>query len=370
MKLFKCAVCGQVVYFENGACLGCGAMLGYLPEAGIISPVTPEGAHWHATEDPGTPYRFCTNWELSACNWLVRADEGETLCLACRHNRTIPDISDPFNHSRWQEIEQAKRRLFYSLLKLRLPVPTIGSGDAEPLVFDFLADWPGAGPKVTTGHDNGVITLSLDEADAVKREEMRARLGETYRTLLGHFRHEIGHYYWDRLVRDGGNIDSFRALFGDETADYGAAMERHYQFGAPPDWQMTHVSAYSTMHPWEDWAESWAHYLHIVDTLEMASAFGITIRNVEPGEATDVSVDFDPHAAPDIQPLIEAWLPLTFAVNSLNRAMGQPDLYPFVLAPRAIEKLAYINGLVQRNRRTGGASREALPSTESFPIGA
>jgi hypothetical protein len=271
------------------------------------------------------------------------------MSTACRHNRTIPDISEPINHLRWQKIEAAKRRLVYTLFNLRLPLPTAASGDGEPLVFDFLANPSDSsrGPKVVTGHDNGLITLSLVEADDALREQLRVSMGERYRTLLGHFRHEIGHYYWDRLVRDAGQIESCRALFSDESEDYEDALKHYYASGAPPAWQQEFVSAYASAHPWEDFAETFAHYLHIIDTLETARAFGIRTRpEVPDGDVLRAKIDFDPHRCRDINQLIDAWLPLTLVMNCINRSWGQPDLYPFVLSPRAIDKLGYIGDLI------------------------
>ena len=346
MQLFQCQNCGQVLYFENTACMRCGVRLGYLPDRASLSAVQPEGSQWIAMANPQARYRFCENWERNACNWMVDVAEDSPYCRACRHNRTVPDLAEPANIAPWQKIETAKRRLFYTLIRLQLPTPAPDSGDPEPLVFDFLADTPGE--KVMTGHDDGLITIALKEADDAAREAARVSMGEPYRTLLGHFRHEVGHYYWDRLVRDGGQLDGFRALFGDERADYGEALQRHYDNGAPPDWQAAYVSSYATMHPWEDWAETWANYLHMVDTLEMAGAFGIRIDpgiSNAPGLETEVA--FDPHRVAGIQTLVDAWLPLTYAVNSLNRAMGQPDLYPFVIPPPVIGKMGYIHGLVR-----------------------
>jgi hypothetical protein len=198
-----------------------------------------------------------------------------------------------------------------------------------------------------TGHDDGLITLALVEADDAERVKRRTAMGEPYRTLLGHFRHETGHYFWDRLVRDGGRLAECRAVFGDDTQDYSAALQRHYKEGPPPDWQENFVSAYATAHPWEDFAETWAHYLHIVDTLEMARAFGLGIapRADRTGELA-TEVDFDPYRTKDIRAVIEAWVPLTATVNSLNRCMGAADLYPFVLSPAVVEKLAFIQALV------------------------
>lgn len=356
MQLFQCQHCQQVLYFENTACERCGHRVGYIPSLGVISAVEPEGPHWIALANPDLRYRFCTNWEQHACNWMVEASTGDSFCLACRHNRTIPDISAPENHRHWQKIETAKRRLFYTLLKLKLPTPTADSGDPEPLVFDFLADPPGA-PKVMTGHDNGVITISLSEADDTTREQARSALGELYRTLLGHFRHEVGHYYWDKLVAGQGELDTFRALFGDDRTDYGEALRAHYAHGAPSGWQENFVSPYAAMHPWEDWAETWAHYLHIVDTLEMAAAFGIRISPEAVDDPTlEAEVTFDPHRAVPINRLIDAWLPLTYAVNCLNRSMGQPDIYPFVIAPKVIEKMSYIHNLIHRRRTARGTA--------------
>ena len=350
MQLFKCSHCEQVLYFENTACLRCGHTLGFDPQTLTLEALELDQGDWLIPARPGQRYRFCANADHSACNWLLPADDPHTLCRACRHNRTIPDLGDPERLAAWQKIEAAKRRLFYTLLRLRLPTPVPGSGDPQPLSFDFLAD-PPDGPKVMTGHDNGHITLSLNEADDAAREATRVAMGELYRTLLGHFRHEVGHYYWDKLVRDAGEdeLARCRALFGDDREDYGDALQRYYDAGAPADWQSAHVSPYATMHPWEDWAETWAHYLHIIDTLEMASAFGIRISpDLADDPSMEATIAFDPHRVADVRRLVDAWLPLTWAINSLNRAMGQADAYPFVIAPPVVEKMAYIHGLVRR----------------------
>jgi hypothetical protein len=218
------------------------------------------------------------------------------------------------------------------------------------LVFDFLAEDPGT-PKVLTGHENGLITLNINEADDAQREKIRKQMGEPYRTLLGHFRHEVGHYFWDVLVRDGGHLAECREVFGDETADYNDALKVHYAEGPMANWQEHFISAYATSHPWEDFAETWAHYLHIVDTLETAHAFGMRIRpRVVKSPELQAVMDFDPYQARDFDTIIEAWLPLTFAMNSLSRSMGQADLYPFILSSDAIRKLGFIHKLVHAAR--------------------
>lgn len=367
MKLFQCQCCGQVLHFENTVCLRCGHTLGYLPGANRMAAVEPDGAVWRlAGETDPQRWRFCKNWELSACNWMVPGT-GPEYCAACRHNRTIPGLSNPENHRRWQRIEAAKRRLIYTLSRLGLPRPAAGGGHPEPLVFDFLADDPGTAPRVLTGHAGGVVTISLTEADDAEREAMRSRMGEAYRTLLGHFRHEIGHYYWDLLVRDGGALEAFRTMFGDERADYAAALDRHYRHGPPPGWEAAHVSAYAAMHPWEDWAETWAHYLHMTDTLETAAAFGMR-ADPEAGGDLAAGIGINPFGVRDIQRLLGAWLPLTVALNAMNRSMGQPDLYPFALPQPVLDKLGFVHDLVtaqagDQKSQSSSSVATALPMT-------
>lgn len=354
MKLFECQNCHQPLYFENTLCERCGYRLGYLPDVGTLSAIDPtdHDGVWSALATSEPLYKFCANAELDACNWMLPADSPDTHCAACRHNRTIPDLSDTVNLTLWRKLEMAKHHLFYTLTNLKLPLQTRIENPEEGLAFDFLSDTvapDGTVTPVLTGHANGLITINVAEADDAEREKRRTDMGEPYRTLLGHFRHEIGHYVWDRLVRDDpALLERFRALFGDERQDYGEALKRHYANGAPADWQANFVSSYATAHPWEDFAETWAHYLHIVDTLETARAFGLKIRpRITEGAELEAEVDFNPHRARHIEDLIEPWLPLTYAVNSLNRSMGQPDLYPFILSAAVIEKLGFMNGMVR-----------------------
>lgn len=350
MKLFECQNCGQLIYFENVRCERCGMALGYLPDPGTLTALEAgEGGAWTAMVPAPGPLRYCANEAHGACNWLVPAEAEEAFCPACRHNQTVPDLAIPENLRRWQKLEVAKRRLIYTLIALHLPRATRAEDPEHGLAFDFLADIEtGAhAQRVMTGHAAGLITINIAEADDAERERIRTEMGEPFRTLLGHFRHEVGHWYWDLLVSDKPVIDEFRALFGDERADYGAALAAHYQAGPAASWQENFVSSYAASHPWEDFAETWAHYLHIVDALETAGAFGLRIRPTagdDPSLAT--RIDFDPHHAATIERLIEAWLPLAFAVNSLNRSLGQPDLYPFVLSPAVIAKLGFVHGLI------------------------
>jgi hypothetical protein len=360
MKLFRCQVCDNIIYFENRTCGRCGHRLGYLPELGIMAALEPAGGEmWTPLAGDNGPRRFCANADYDVCNWLTAAEGQDRLCVACRHNDTIPDISQPSHLAAWRDIELAKHRLFYSLLRWKLPLKTRADDPNHGLAFEFLADPPHpSGPKVMTGHDDGVVTIALAEADSAEIERRRAELAEPYRSLLGHFRHEVGHHYWDILVRDGGKLEQCRATFGDDSLNYEAALKRHYEQGAPADWPERFVSAYATSHPWEDFAETWAHYLHIVDTLETARAFGVRIAPAVDREGAHFArLDFDPYVVGTVDEIVEAWTPFVIAMNSVNRAMGRPDLYPFVIAPAVVEKLRFIHDLVRGAAMTAGAQR-------------
>ena len=347
MKLFTCDHCGNTVYFENALCERCGHQLGYLPERNALVSLVEDGGLWSTPAFPDDAYVFCENAHHGACNWLIRAEPGgDIYCAACRHNDTIPAIDDPSNLLRWQIIERAKKRLFYSLLRLRLPLETRNENPAHGLSFRFLADMSVAPGPVLTGHEGGIITIALAEADDAEREARRTRMGEPYRTLLGHFRHEIGHHYWDLLVDRQPAQDRFRALFGDERVDYGQALQAYYANGAALGWPQRHISAYATAHPWEDFAETFAHYLHITDTVEMAAAFGVRARPRAEDASLAVHVDFDPYAQSNVQTIIDNWVPLASMLNNLNRAMGLPDAYPFILTPPVIDKLGFVHELV------------------------
>ena len=370
MRLFACDRCHQLVFFENVACTRCGQALAYLPDRERIGGIAPaDGAPEAAPGAPpaerrwrsmgeggdGRVYRRCRNWtEHAVCNWVVPAEDPNPLCQACRLNLVIPPLSEPAARSAWGRLEAAKRRLVYSLLQLGLPLepfaPPSSDGGRPPgrpgLGFKFLQAWEGA--PVSTGHRDGIITIDVAEADDPTREKVRVSLGEPYRTLLGHFRHEIGHYYWARLVEGSRWLEACRRLFGDDREDYATAVERHYGAGAPPDWSARFVSAYASAHPWEDWAETFAHYLHMVDTLETARAHGLSVRPTPPeGAAPTAGVSARRLDHRRFEDLLAGFAPLTLALNDLNRSMGLADPYPFVLCPAAIEKLRFVHDVVE-----------------------
>ena len=277
----------------------------------------------------------CANRELAGCNWL--ADREGALCQSCRLTRTRPSNADAAGLEAFAVAERAKRRVLMQLMDLGLPGIRQGS-----LAFDLLSS--GERP-VTTGHADGVITIDLAESDDARREARRAQLGEPYRTMLGHLRHELGHYTQPLLIVGDEAWTACRRLFEDDRVDYGAAVERHYTEGPPADWQDRYVSAYATMHPWEDWAETFAHYLHITDTLDTAGEFGVVVEGPRAVVADD-SLAAVPPADPgehDFATILKSWLPLTYALNAINRSMGRDDLYPFALAPAVVKKLSFVH---------------------------
>ena len=371
MKIFTCSACSHVAFFENSQCTRCGHALAYLTDRGVLSameqaPVDARGSSngnsWSALDPSatGARYRLCRNYTMHmVCNWAIPEHDPNEYCLACRLNESVPDLSEASALSSWQGLEVAKRRLLFTLIELGLPIDTKQEQRETGLAFSFKSDGPD-GQRVLTGHCDGLVTINMKEADSPSRERTRVELGERYRTLLGHFRHESGHYYWDRLVKDTSQMESFRTLFGNEEEDYAEAVKRHY---ASPrlQWADEFVSSYATMHPWEDWAETWAHYLHMIDTLETAQAFGLAIKPRPIGGASTEPVTTRRVHLENFDDVIAAWVPLTVALNSLNRSMGLQDAYPFVLAQRVIEKLRFVHGVVGSAVRQSGYANERRP---------
>jgi hypothetical protein len=345
VRAFACDVCSNLVFFENSVCVSCGASLGYSRAEGRV--VALDAATATYTSRDGRVQRVCSNLDLAGCTWLVDADAGPPgLCDCCRLTRTRPANDDRRGLEAFARTEAAKRRLLFQLDVLRLPV--VGRDlDPHGLAFDLLSS---AYEKVITGHDDGLITLDLAEGDDGYRESLRVRLDEPYRTLLGHVRHEVGHYFWPILVERGGALEEFRTRFGDERVDYAAALREHYASEPMGGWQAQYVSGYATAHPWEDWAETFAHYLHIRDTLQTASAYGLWIGGPDAPVRADPAMPLASLPTDDaetIQELVAMWLPLTYALNQVNRSMGRDDLYPFVLAPLVVDKLGFVHRLVR-----------------------
>ncbi|MEJ8857674.1 putative zinc-binding metallopeptidase [Variovorax robiniae] len=418
-RAYQCQ-CGRPIFLGNSQCLACHTPLGFVIESLGVVPLAPveapasssngngiddqrgdvDGVETNGTDDQGNDgnannappiepidpaldtytvfgdgngrqYHRCANFTTAAgCNWMVPLTrEGDApdaaglvpgYCLCCSATRTIPDLSLPANGELWRRLEQAKRRLMSQLLALGLPVVTRHADAVHGLAFDFLSNMPG-GPHVLTGHDTGVITLNAEEAEDAVRERIRAEMREPYRTLVGHFRHEIGHYYWDLLVFPTPWIDDFRALFGDERLDYAGALRTHYEMGPPADWAVRFVTSYASAHPWEDWAETWAHYLHMADTADTALSFGVDATRVELASDLFEPADLWQPDHPDAMKFLDflnGWVRLTNVLNELSRSMGQPDYYPFVLPRAAVGKLQFVHQVITQQRQQLAAPLE------------
>ncbi|ALJ03670.1 hypothetical protein APS56_00240 [Pseudalgibacter alginicilyticus] len=339
MKIFECPNCNAPVFFENTICQYCNTSLGYnsiLDKFEIIN---------NNTNASVNDLKLCANHALEVCNWLVDETKNDTLCIACSLNRVVPNKSNLDDFEKWQKLEVAKHRLIYQLLRLSLPVtPKLTHPDG--IAFDFLSE--NNYNQAVTGHVDGVVTIILKEADSVQREQLRKQMDEPYRTLLGHFRHEIGHYYWLLLFNES-NLASYRNTFGDERIHYGDALKNHYKNGAPNNWNENFISKYASSHSWEDWAETWAHYLHLMDTLETANSLGVCFQP-EKDYVKKLMVKHcpNPYQTEDFRKIFNANLALSCSVNSLNRSMGLMDIYPFIVPKPVLDKLIFIHSLLSK----------------------
>lgn len=347
MKIFQCGHCGHAVFFENYTCENCGHLTGFRDVDRKMLTFNPQG-NLLISDREQIEYKYCKNKAYNVCNWVIEKNNPEDFCHACQLNRTIPNLSDIENFEKWQNMEIAKHRLIFQLQKIGLTLPSKMSNDGG-LCFDFVAQQNN--PNLMTGHANGVITILLREADSVLREKMRKQFLEPYRTLLGHLRHEVGHYFWDRLVNSNPQVlIEFRTIFGNEQLNYADALQNYYKEGAPKNWQKSFISKYATSHPWEDWAETWAHYLHIMDMVETAYFFGVHVKPIGKKKEMKAKASFDPYTIEDFDVIIKTCVPLSFAVNSINRAMGVPDVYPFVITTAVVNKMKFIHQLLLPKR--------------------
>lgn len=323
MRGFTCRVCASPLFLENSVCVSCGSDLGFSRQEQDIVPLV-DGRYVDAG---GLVWHGCRNLHLSGCTWLATTESGQ--CFSCDLTRTRPSDVDVEGLAQFPIAEAAKRHLIIELDRIGLPIVTRADDPDQGLCFDLLSS---VNERIVNGHDHGVITIDLAEGDDVRRVRMQRDLGEPYRTMLGHFRHEIGHYYEMLLVRGPELIERTRAMFGDENKPYQEAIDRHYAHGAPSGWESSYISSYATMHPFEDFAETFAHFLHIRDAVDTAHNFGLSV-------ADDRQVDFGT--------LVRGtWIPLSIALNQLNRSMGRRPLYPFLLPDQVIEKLEFVATLV------------------------
>lgn len=355
MKLFQCQHCSSPVFFENSACESCGHLLGFLENKLDLIALAPTLNQWSLSQENSTVFKYCANKQYQLCNWLVPIDNvSGGLCSACTLNRTIPNLGVDKNRKKWEKLEIAKHRLIFQLRQLNLPVESKRQFNERGLYFDFVSkeDVDETKDKPMTGHANGVITILVSEADSVLREQMKMKMSEKYRTLIGHFRHEVGHYYWDRLIRNNHNLlHNFRTVFGDERESYADALDRYYNNGPPNNWRNSFISEYASSHPWEDWAETWAHYLHLMDTTETAYFYGIGVNpRLSSDNSLEMNAVFDPYQEQDFKRVVDLCIPLFSALNSVNRSMGIPDVYPFVISTPVIDKMTFIHNVLQSYR--------------------
>ncbi len=336
MKSFSCRRCGNALYFDNSVCVSCGSNLGFSRAERAIVPVDSKGQYVDAD---GLVWHVCVNLNLSGCTWLSEFPGG--YCFSCGLTRTRPGDDDVKGLSEYPIAEEAKRRLIFGLDDLGFPIVTREQDPETGLAFDLLSS---AHERVITGHHNGVITLDLAEGNDAHRERLRVSMDEPYRTMLGHFRHEIGHYYW-ALLAQGDLLEESRALFGDDRDSYSDAREHYYENGAPKAWRSSFISQYATMHPWEDFAETFAHYLHICDTIETASAYGLATVG-SPARFT---------AFRDL--VTGVWVPLSIALNQINRSMGKGPLYPFVIPEPVLDKLEFVARLARGQSNNAGVKQ-------------
>jgi hypothetical protein len=371
MKTFQCNCKDKsTLFFESSHCLSCGRTVGLDDDFDQVEPyeLDKETGLFFKTSEPQIFYKKCdNNSKYHVCNGMVNLntfvpveDSDEMLCFACRFNETVPDLSIKEHIPLWKKMETAKRRALYTLKALPVPLRNIKQDPENGLSFDFTTDrdvkdhFASKLPDhetIFTGHDCGHITINLAEADDVARSHTKFAMGERYRTLLGHFRHELGHYYFDQLISNSPQKHALcKQYFGDDELDYQEALKRHYEQGAPENWRDTFISSYATMHPYEDWAETWAHYMHIIDTLETAQNYSITGStahvNEETEEMDELRLPQDAYyfsAQTSITEILDTWIDFSVILNSLNRSMGLADAYPFVLTQAVRTKLAFIH---------------------------
>lgn len=349
MKNFFCN-CGAVVFFENNQCLSCGSELGWCPACESIGAIHKDanGQYYCSHASCGAPLSKCHNYAVEhVCNRCTLTEkvtgETENLCDYCRFNETIPDLSVEGNREKWQRIEVAKRRLLYTLDTLNIPYGSSKEGFEVPLSFDFKGDsskksflWFNMSKheQVFTGHADGKVTINIREADDIEREKARISFGEAHRTVIGHFRHEMGHYFWDLLVK-GKCEQEYVAIFADhKNPDYSTALEHYYEHGPKAGWQSHYISAYATMHSWEDFAESFAAYLDMVSVVDTAfHAFSLNSLNPITASFKDIAKEY---------------AQLGLFMNEMNRAVGLIDLVPEVHTQAILRKIEFIHDLLRK----------------------
>ncbi len=316
MLVFSNPVGAGSLWFDNLSTAD-GTPVAYDPQARAFLPMPP----------------FCANRDIIGCNWI--APKEGAFCRSCAMTALAPDPNIPNAMTNWAETEAAKRWVLDNLGRWYWFRPE--DPGTRP-VFHMLAE--GHMP-VQMGHANGVVTISVAEADPLVTTSRRQALDEPYRTMVGHMRHEISHMLWWRLSLREDFLLAFREMFGDEREDYPTALTRHYENGPPADWRQRYLTSYASAHPHEDWAETAAHLLHLTDITDSLIASGLSSPDVPSGS-------WDPYHETDSNKLIHIAASLAMRVNHVNRSMGLSDLYPFILSDAALRKMAFVHNWLRR----------------------
>ncbi|MCA8997461.1 MAG: putative zinc-binding metallopeptidase [Planctomycetaceae bacterium] len=352
MKTFEC-LCGNALFWDNYSCLGCHKDVGFCPNCEEIRSIDfVEEETWQCRHCQAILSKCRNGLAHGVCNWFLSDQEvaaGESLCWSCRLTKVVPDVSKPHYVELWRKLEAAKRRVLYSLKTIQLPI-CCDDCTVLPLEFHFKASTPEH--LVTTGHSAGVITIQLEEADDVQRETVRVQFAEPHRTLVGHFRHELGHYFWDLLIRGTKEVDHFRSVFGDERSPtYEDAQRAYYANGPQSNWPQNFISAYASMHPWEDFAETFNAYLDIVAVLDTAGA----LRWIVP--------DFS-----NCKTMLTHYQKIGLSINEFNREMGLKDLVPEIYHADVRRKIEYLHGVVRTAAKRVDLATQGLMGEHPDPV--
>ena len=335
MRSYQC-LCSNRLFFHNCFCIECGRDSGLCPNCRkiVALSVDDQGTTRCGNGECGIAVAKCQNYSNGhVCNCLVSTDVAgspPSLCRYCQLTIVIPSLKVAGNLDKWRRLEAAKNRVLHTVESVGLPVAIEPGSDDLALSFDFRED---GATTVVTSHCDGRVMINIKEADSVTREVARVHLGENQRSLVGHFRHELGHYYWARLVvKNAGLLNRFRRLFGDENKiDYALASKNYYANGPLPNWSQRYISAYAGMHPWEDFAESFGTYLDMVTVVDTAVHFG---------QVNASTNDFDS--------VVAAYVKIGVAANEMNRDMGLLDLVPEIFVGPIVDKLKFVHDLCRR----------------------
>lgn len=309
MQRFSCPACGTAAYFHNLTCV-CGQPLFFDPEARVML----------------NQGEACANRPTISCNWIA---DGGQYCRSCAMSYVVPDLNVGDNLLMLARAESAKRWVLANLSCWQwFTNADVGRRPRFLMLSEYTS---GRSEQIMMGHAAGEITINVTEADELIRLQRQRELGEQYRSMVGHFRHELAHFCFDRLSLSPEFLSEFRELFGDERQDYGTALLRHYEAPLAPG--EDYITPYSTAHPHEDWAETVAHLLHLVDFSDSFVSAGLAMRGVPEG--------FTPYSEPDTNRLINVATEIAIAINDINRALDNSDLYPFVLTGPVRQKLSF-----------------------------